>query len=114
MSSVRLTPEQEAEAKILEERIKKAAEEEFAQLARLLVSKQTRELFGKTEFQVRDILLRVGAKAYEEHLREKKNGYEGSGVACPGCKQTAKFQGYRSKEPVSLFGPITCWRAYYY
>ena len=83
MSSVRFTPEQEAEAKILEERIKKAAEEEFAQLARLLVSKQTRELFGKTEFQVRDILLRVGAKAYEEHLREKKTAMKDQASRAP-------------------------------
>jgi hypothetical protein len=114
MSSVRLTPEQEAEAKILEERIRQAAGEEFMQLARLLVSKKTHEIFGQTEFQVRDILLRVGAKVYEEYLREKKNGYEGAGVTCPGCEQAAKFQGYRTKEPVSLFGPIACQRGYYY
>jgi hypothetical protein len=29
-------------------------------------------LFGATEFQVRDLVLRMGAKAYGEHLREKK------------------------------------------
>jgi hypothetical protein len=37
-----------------------------------MVSKSDRELFGLTEFHVRDLVLRVGAKAYEEHLREKK------------------------------------------
>jgi hypothetical protein len=45
---------------------------EITTLARLMVGKPDKELFGQTEFQVRDILLRVGAKVYEEHLREKK------------------------------------------
>jgi hypothetical protein len=114
MSKEPLTPEQEAEAEMLAERIREAAGEEFQQLARLLVGKKDKEIFGRTEFEVRDILLRVGAKVYEEYLREKKTGYEGTGVSCPGCQQSAKFQGYRRKEPVSLFGPICCQRAYYY
>jgi parvulin-like peptidyl-prolyl isomerase len=67
-----LSAEQEAEAKILEAKIQKAIQTEIADLARLMVSKSDRELFGLTEFQVRDLVLRVGAKAYEEHLREKK------------------------------------------
>jgi hypothetical protein len=41
-------------------------------------------------------------------------GYEGSGVDCPGCQQSAKFQGYRAKTPLSLMGPVSCERAYYY
>lgn len=72
MSGDRLTPEQETEAEILAERIREAAGKEFLQMARLLVGKKTEEIFGATEFQVRDILLRVGAKVYEEYLREKK------------------------------------------
>lgn len=72
MLSAALSPEQEAEAKILEAKIQKAIQTEIADLARLMVSKSDRELFGLTEFQVRDLVLRVGAKVYEEHLREKK------------------------------------------
>jgi len=34
-------------------------------------------------------------------------------VTCPGCGQAAEFQGYRSKRPVSLLGPVRCCRAYY-
>ena len=67
-----LSAEQEAEAKILEAKIQKAVQSEIADLARLMVSKSDRELFGVTEFQVRDLVLRIGAKVYEEHLREKK------------------------------------------
>ncbi len=64
--------EQEAQAQILAQRIRELAEEEFLQIARLLVSKPEGELFGETELQVRDILHRTGAKAYEEYLRQKK------------------------------------------
>jgi hypothetical protein len=71
-----LTAEQEAEAKVLEAKIQKAIQTEIADLARLMVSKSDRELFGRTEFQVRDLVLRVGGKVYEEHLREKKTATE--------------------------------------
>lgn len=67
-----LSVEKEAEAQALAQRIREVADEEFVQIARLLVSKPEREIFGDTEFEVRDILLRAGAKAFEEHLRQKK------------------------------------------
>lgn len=77
MSSERLTPEQEAEVELLAERIQHAAGEEFRQMARTLVGKKPSQIFGQTEFEIRDILLRVGAKAYEEYLREKKTATKG-------------------------------------
>ncbi|MFO0965715.1 MAG: hypothetical protein U0793_09050 [Gemmataceae bacterium] len=52
----------EQEAKEIEARIRQAMEKEIAGLARLMVGKPDRELFGKTEFQVRDILLQVGTE----------------------------------------------------
>jgi hypothetical protein len=72
MQSIPLSTEQEVEAKALEAKIQVAVQREIADLARLMVSKSDRELFGLTEFQVRDIVLRIGAKVYQEHLREKK------------------------------------------
>jgi hypothetical protein len=72
MSSISLSPQQEVEAGILEAKIQAAVQKELAELARLMVSKPDRELFGTTEYQVRDIVLRIGAKVYEEHMREKK------------------------------------------
>jgi hypothetical protein len=69
---VALSAEQEAEAQALAQRMRELADEEVVQIARLLVSKSDRHLFGDTEFQVRDILLRAGAKAFQEHLRQKK------------------------------------------
>ena len=73
-----LAAEQEVEAQALALRIHELAQEEFLQIARLLVSKSERDLFGDTEFQVRDILLRAGAKAFEEHLRQKKTATGGA------------------------------------
>jgi parvulin-like peptidyl-prolyl isomerase len=67
-----LSAEQEADAQALAQRIRELTEEEVVQMARLLVSKPDREIFGDTEFELRDIVLKVGAKALEERLRQKK------------------------------------------
>lgn len=67
-----LSTEKEAEAQALAARIRELADEELVQMARLLVSKADHEIFGDTEFELRDIVLKVGAKALEEHLRLKK------------------------------------------
>lgn len=67
-----LSPEKEVEAQALAERIRELADDEILAMARLLVSKPDREIFGDTEFELRDIVLKVGAKAIEEHLRQKK------------------------------------------
>ncbi len=70
--SRQLTQAEETEAQQLVQRIHQAVDSEITELAKLLLSKPTKELFGQTEFQVRDLVLRIGAKVYEEHLREKK------------------------------------------
>lgn len=67
-----LSVEKEAEAQVLAQRIRELADEEFMEIARLLVGKPDQQIFGDTEFELRDIVLRVGAKALEEHLRQKK------------------------------------------
>jgi hypothetical protein len=72
MTRYPLNDEQEREAKLLETKIRLAVDQEISDLARLLVSKSENDLFGLTEFQIREIVLRVGAKAFQEHLREKK------------------------------------------
>jgi hypothetical protein len=67
-----LTPELEVKAQELWVQLRSQADDDLLALARLLVSKEDRELFGDTEFQVRDIVHRIGAKAYETHLAQKK------------------------------------------
>jgi hypothetical protein len=72
MATIMLTPEQERDAKLLEEKIHLAIGKEVTAMARLLASRDDKDLFGKTEFEIRDLVLKIGAKAYQEHLREKK------------------------------------------
>jgi hypothetical protein len=72
MLATTLTVEQEAEAQQLARRIQTEAHADLLALARLLVSKQEAEIFGETEFQARDLVHRVAAKAFALHLAEKK------------------------------------------
>ena len=69
-----LSPEQEAEAQRIFEVLKQTAEQDLLALARLLASKPDRELLGKTEFEVRDRVHQLGAKAVETALEERKKG----------------------------------------
>jgi F420-0:gamma-glutamyl ligase len=72
MSAVSLTPEQELQARALAQRIRQAVEGDILQLARLLVSKPEEQIFGQTEFEVRDLVHRLGATALQTHLAGKK------------------------------------------
>ena len=73
-AKVELTPEQEAEARRLAESIAVKTKEELLQITRLLVSKKDHELFGETEFQVRDLVHKIGARAIETAVNERKKG----------------------------------------
>ncbi len=74
VSVIVLTAEEEQEA----QRVNKILQEELAgdllQLARLLVSKKDSEIFGATEFEVRDRVHQLGAKAVQTVLEERKKG----------------------------------------
>jgi hypothetical protein len=67
-----LSPDQEAEAQRLAQAIAAAAQDELLQIARTLVASDRTTLFGATEFRVRDLILGVAAKAYQQHLAQKK------------------------------------------
>ena len=69
-----LTPEQEAEAQRLFEALQKPFLDEARRLARLLAAKPDRQLLGQTEFEVRDRVHRLGAKALQAALDERKKG----------------------------------------
>ena len=73
-SGLQLTPEQEAEAQRLADSIAVKTKEELLRITRLLVSKQDHELFGETEFQIRDIVHEIGARAIETAVNERKKG----------------------------------------
>jgi hypothetical protein len=72
MDDVVLTPEQEEEAKRIEDNLKAATTVEIRKIARLLASKENRHLFGETEFQVRDAVHRIAARGMDAALAERK------------------------------------------
>jgi hypothetical protein len=74
VATLPLTPEQEAEAQRLAEIIGRKARDEALQMARILVSKSDAEIFGRTEYELRDAAHRVAAHALETALAERKKG----------------------------------------
>ena len=73
-SSLELTSEQEAEAQRLADTIAVKTKEDLLRITRLLVSKRDHELFGQTEFEVRDLVHQIGARAIETAVNERKKG----------------------------------------
>jgi hypothetical protein len=69
-----LTPEQQAEAQRIADILMEATREEVVAIAELLASKPDDKLLGKTEFEVRDRVHKIGAKAIETALNERKKG----------------------------------------
>jgi hypothetical protein len=66
-----LSADQEAQARELAAAIPQLAEEELLQIARALVASRPADLFGDTEFQVRDLAHKIAAKAYQQRLAQK-------------------------------------------
>jgi hypothetical protein len=73
-AEVLLTAQQEVEAQRLAEIFANKIKEEALVLARLLVGKKDEELLGKTEFELRDQVHRLGADILETALHERKKG----------------------------------------
>ncbi len=69
-----MTPEQVAEAQRNFELMKKASEEDLWRIACLLASKPNDRLLGRTEFEVREHLLQIGAKVIETAVNGRKKG----------------------------------------
>ncbi len=69
-----LSADQEAEAQRIYDALKHSTDADLKGLARLLASKADGEIFGATEFAVRDAVHRIGAKAIETALDGRKKG----------------------------------------
>jgi hypothetical protein len=76
-----LTAEQRAEADALREHLLAAVATDIDGLAALLATRTDRDLFGATEFQVRDLVLAIGAKALQAAADLRKKG---ATTAAPG------------------------------
>lgn len=82
-----LSPEQQAEADRIKQRLLAAIEDEIQGIAELLASQPDHHLLGPTEFAVRDRVLKIGAKAIETALNERKKG--GMKVPAPAARVAA-------------------------
>ena len=69
-----LTPEQRDEADRIEQRLLAVVGDEIRGIAELLASKPDRQLLGQNEFEVRDRVHEIGARAIETALNERKKG----------------------------------------
>jgi hypothetical protein len=74
MASLPLTTEQAEIAERIFQSLRQATESDLRSLAELLASKPDRQLLGQTEFEVRDRVHKIGAKALETALEERKKG----------------------------------------
>jgi hypothetical protein len=74
MPRLSLTPEQAALSDRIYQSLHQAAETDLRTLADLLASKPDHQLLGPTEFEVRDHVHKIGAKALEAALDERKKG----------------------------------------
>ncbi len=72
--SLDLTPQQRDEADRIKRRLMAVVEDEIQGIAELLASKPDRQILGPTEFQVRDRVHKIGARAIETALDERKKG----------------------------------------
>ena len=69
-----LTPEQLAEAQRNFEVMKQAVAEDLWRIACVMAGKPDDRLLGRTEFEVRDQVLRIGAKAIQTAVNGRKKG----------------------------------------
>ena len=70
--AVSLSAQQEAEAQRIYERLRNAFDEELKTMARFMASKPNHQLFGQTEFELRDRVHALGARVLEAAADERQ------------------------------------------
>lgn len=74
MSFSHLSPEQAERAEQIFQSLRQATEDDLRGLAELLACKEDGQLLGPTEFEVRDRVHGIGAKAIEAAVNGRKKG----------------------------------------
>jgi hypothetical protein len=83
-----MMPEEATEVQRIHDVVLKAIDKELWQLARFMASRRDDQLFGETEFVVRDKVLRMGAQALEATVNDRKKG--GTKAAASSAQSAAK------------------------
>lgn len=75
-----LTPEEEAAAERIYGSLKDKVDQQLKNMVRMMAAKKPHELLGRAEFELRDMVLEVGANVLEAAVNEsvKKGGLSGS------------------------------------
>jgi hypothetical protein len=79
MPTLPVSPEKQAEIADLERAIREAIEAEIGALAANLATTDDAHLFGRNEFTIRALALKIAAKAVEQHLARKKTDTKAPG-----------------------------------
>ena len=74
MSFAHLPEDQARRAEQLLESLKASTEHDLRAIAELLASRPDEQLFGQTEFLLRDLAHRLGAKALQTAAEQRKKG----------------------------------------
>jgi hypothetical protein len=74
MSQSQLSTDQADLAERIYQALRQGTDAELRGLAELLASKPDHQLLGQTEFEVRDRVHTIGAKALQTALQERKKG----------------------------------------
>lgn len=77
MSLSRLSPEQAERAEQIFQSLRQQTEADLRDLAELLAGKEDGQILGATEFEVRDRVHKIGAKAIQAALDGRKKGGTG-------------------------------------
>jgi hypothetical protein len=84
-----ITPEENAEVQRIHDVILKAMDREIWQIAQFMVTRRDDQLFGSAEFTLREKALRMGAKALETTVNDrKKRGTKGAVSSVPTVART--------------------------
>jgi len=67
-----MTPDELAEVQHIHDVMLKAVEKDIWQLAQFMVTRRDDQLFGETEFTVREKALRMGAQALQATVNDRK------------------------------------------
>jgi hypothetical protein len=79
-----MTPEELMEVQRIHDVVLKALDKDIWQLAQFMVTRRDDQLFGETEFTLRDKALRMGAQALEATVNDrKKRGIKAAASSVP-------------------------------
>ncbi len=67
-----MTPEEVAEVRRVHDVMLRAMDQEIWRMAQLMVTRRDDQLFGETEFTLREKALRMGAQALEATVNDRK------------------------------------------